>query len=384
MFVRNGITLNKLGENAMKILHINGLYLLSKLHQNMIRALAEYNEDNEVVSPIYDAGRSIVNPDSNVTVTECFKKWDRLFFLYKQSKIINSIKKLYDISDFDCIHSYTLFTDGNSAMELSKEYGVPYVTAVRATDVNAFFKLRPHLRGRGIEIMRNASAVFFLSEMHKREVFDKYVPKKLKSEIEAKTYIMPNGIDDFWLKNTKQKEKAHSKDIKLMYAGRIIRIKNIPIAQKAVKILRDSGYNVSLTVVGTAKDKRLFEKIKSDPYTTCIPAMSKEELIKMYAKNDIFVMASVSETFGLVYAEAMSQGMPIIYSKGQGFDGQFPEGYAGYAVRCGSAEEIADAVLKITENYDEISKNCVKGALRFDWSRLAEQYYDIYKKIVNK
>lgn len=40
-------------------------------------------------------------------------------------------------------------------------------------------------------------------------------------------------------------------------------------------------------------------------------------------------MPSHKETFGLVYAEAMSQGLPIIYTKNQGFDGQFPDGYVG-------------------------------------------------------
>ena len=43
-------------------------------------------------------------------------------------------------------------------------------------------------------------------------------------------------------------------------------------------------------------------------------------------------MPSRYETFGLVYGEAMSQGLPIIYSKGQGVDGYFKEGTVGYGV----------------------------------------------------
>ena len=43
-------------------------------------------------------------------------------------------------------------------------------------------------------------------------------------------------------------------------------------------------------------------------------------------------MTSLGESFGLTYAEAMSQGVPVIYSKGQGFDGQFKEGVVGYHV----------------------------------------------------
>ena len=38
-----------------------------------------------------------------------------------------------------------------------------------------------------------------------------------------------------------------------------------------------------------------------------------------------FCLPSHAETFGLVYVEAMSQGLPIIY-EGQGFDKQFQDG----------------------------------------------------------
>ena len=44
----------------------------------------------------------------------------------------------------------------------------------------------------------------------------------------------------------------------------------------------------------------------------------------IFIVNDIFVMPSVTELL-LVYAEAMSQGLPVIYTRGQGFDGQFEE-----------------------------------------------------------
>lgn len=45
----------------------------------------------------------------------------------------------------------------------------------------------------------------------------------------------------------------------------------------------------------------------------------------MFAESDIFVMVSHSETFGLVYIEALSQGLPILYTRGQGIDGTLKE-----------------------------------------------------------
>lgn len=59
-------------------------------------------------------------------------------------------------------------------------------------------------------------------------------------------------------------------------------------------------------------------------------------------------MPSFTESFGLVYAEAMSQGLPVIYSKGQGFDGQFAEGVVGYHVDAHDPEELCENIIKMT------------------------------------
>ena len=77
----------------------------------------------------------------------------------------------------------------------------------------------------------------------------------------------------------------------------------------------------------------------------------------------------------------MSQGLPIIYTRGQGFDGQFAEGEVGYSVQYDSAEEIADRVKDILDKYEIISRNCIKKVDRFDWDKIAKEYIDIYKGI---
>ena len=223
----------------MLLLHINCNYIGSALHQLMIEKLNNIGCNNIVFAPTYNKKISVIQPNENVIVSECFKKWDRLFFDYKQRKIIRSLETSVDVSKVDCIHAYTLFTDGNCARKIAKKYNKPYVVAIRNTDVNDFFKLMPFLRHRGVSIMRDAKKIFFLSEAYRKQVLDKYVPKKLRKEIYEKSLIVPNGIDDFWLKNLKtDSKKLLNKDIKLIFAGRIDRNKNIETIQRAVKILR--------------------------------------------------------------------------------------------------------------------------------------------------
>ena len=93
-------------------------------------------------------------------------------------------------------------------------------------------------------------------------------------------------------------------------------------------------------------------------------------------------MPSKHETFGLVYAEAISQGLPIIYTREQGFDGQFKEGEVAYSVQYDSAEEIAEKIELIIKDYETVSKTCIERVNRFDWNKIADKYLKIYYDIL--
>ena len=374
----------------MRVLHINVNYIVSALHQTMIEHLNQLGIESKVFVPTYNRNRSIVDCKEYVTLSECFKKWDRLFYFKKQRKIIDAILENYKVGDFDVIHAYTLFTDGNAAMELSKKYGVPYVVAIRNTDVNDFFKKMLHLRKHGVKILENASAVFFLSPVYRDVVMQKYVPDYLRESIARKTHIIPNGIDNFWHQNTynrditsTEKRIQKDKELKCIYVGGIDRNKNIELSLKALMQMNANGWKCSLTSVGKIVDHSVYEQLSRYSFFVYVESKVKEELIHYYRNADIFIMPSHTETFGLVYAEAMSQGLPVIYTKGQGFDGQFPDGEIGCAVRDTDPWEVACAIEKVCERYQIISKNAIKKVARFRWDGICTQYCNIYQKITH-
>lgn len=375
----------------MNILHINCNYITTKLHSVMIEHLNQMNIKNTVFVPTYDQKKTaITEMKNNEIVSECFKKNDRFFFELKQKKISKTIEKECDINSFDIIHAYTLFTDGNCAMKLSQKYKIPYVVAIRNTDINVFFKYRIFLRRRGIKILKNASTIFFLSTAYEKELFEKYIPNKYKSELLKKIKIIPNGIDDFWYINLYKDEKKlnnkikkiEKQEIRLIYAGNIDKNKNITKTCEAITELKNAGWKVNFIVAGKIKDKTVFKKIKDKIEYKGI--LNKEELMKYYRKSDIFIMPSIKETFGLVYAEAMSQGLPVIYTEGQGFDEQFEEGVVGFRVNGKDEKSIVNAVKNICNNYNSISNNCIKMITKFNWKKICTDYNNVYNNIVNK
>ncbi len=375
----------------MNVLHINSNYAYTWLHQKMVEHLQTDKVINTVFAPVSGEIPLVVTPNKNVSIVKCFSKYDRLFFDYKQRKILRALEKTFDVRSYNLVHAYTLFTDGNCARRIKKQYGIPYVVAIRNVDVNTFFKKVFYLRKRGVKILCDASAVFFLSDAYQKEVITRYVPMKYRDAIIAKSYVIPNGIDDFWLDHvpeqnavTAKTEKVEQRIVNAIYAGRIDKNKNIPTTQKALHILKQKGYKPHLTVVGSVKDEVEFARINNDELTTCFPAAEKETLIDQYRNNDVFVMPSFHESFGLVYAEALSQGLPVIYSKGQGFDGQFPDGYIGWAVHSNSPKEIAEAIEQICKDYNNIALKTIQSARRFDWTSISQKYLDIYTSILNR
>ncbi len=308
---------------------------------------------------------------------------DRFIFHVKHTKILKEARRRFSGEKFDVIHAHSLFSNGYVTWKLSKQLGIPYVVAVRATDIFTFFRYMPHLRKTALKILDEAKMVVFINEPHKKLVFDRYIPKSLTRELEMKSCVICNGIDEFWHQNKLQNQNAHQTKeetkIRLLTVGKIIKRKNNLTVAKAAEILINRGYDVMYTIVGEQKDKKIFRALQKYPFVKCVPPKPKEELINYYRAADVFVLPSITETFGLVYPEAMTQGLPVIYSKGQGFDKQFEEGTVGYHVDSKNEGEIADRIIDIMGNYETISRNCIQLSDKFDWAKIAGEYRRIYK-----
>jgi glycosyltransferase involved in cell wall biosynthesis len=215
-------------------------------------------------------------------------------------------------------------------------------------------------------------------------VIGKFVVDEYKNEILNKSHIIANGIDEFWLNNrVKEKENCNPKSINLLHVGAISKRKNIINTIKASEILIKQGYTIHFTAVGKIVNENIYDEFKKKNFTKYVSQLPKEELINIYRNNDILVVPSITETFGLVYPEAMSQGLPVVYTKDQGFDGQFAEGYVGYSVVWNNPDDIADKITRIINNYDNISKKCLENIEKFSWSTIKEKYKNIYTKLID-
>ena len=287
--------------------------------------------------------------------------------------------------EYDCVHAHTLIEDGYLALQIHKKWGIPYVITVRDSD----FHFKPYWHW-GIykniisEIIENADSFIFLSKSSER-TFGNMLKECGINISNIVSYVIPNGVDSFWHEHRyyrTDEAKSPKSKWRIITVGKICKRKNQVTTCEAVSQLVDEGYDIEYEIIGKQEDVSMAKTIAEYRCVSMREFMNKEELIKEYRKNDIFLLASTNETFGLVYAEAMTQGLPVIYTKGQGFDEQFSSGEVGYAVQCDSIEQIKKEILHVMDNYNELTKRCSEKSKVFDWNIVAREFKTVYENTI--
>ncbi|MGL4731406.1 MAG: glycosyltransferase family 4 protein [Clostridium sp.] len=368
----------------MKVLHICSYYIGSKLYKNLITNLDELGVSNEVYIPINSD--KLINKNykdglknTNYIYSKNFNNLDRLNFKLKMKKIYKDMLNKVNLSDVDTIHAHSLFVNGYIAYKLKQEKNIDYIVAVRNTDINVFFKYMPHLRTLGIEIMQSAKKVIFISHSYRDYMLENYIDEDMKLNLE----VIPNGVNQFWIENICLKKKKIDNQINLIYVGEFNKNKNVESLIHATKLLNQKGYCINLNLVGKGNRLKKIKKLSSSDveHIKIHGYMEKEQLIKLYKDAHIFAMVSQYETFGLVYVEALTQGVPVIYTKGQGFDGYFKDGYVGYSANYNDIDNICEKIEDLIKNYNEVSSFKRDKIYEFNWNTVAKKYISIYENI---
>lgn len=317
-----------------------------------------------------------------------FSNIDRWFFFNKEKKVMRALKNRLSGKSFNMIHAHTLFSEGYLAYKLHKESGIPYIVAVRNTDINVFFKYRKYLHGLGCEILKNADRIIFLTSVYEQKLFDKYIPQKFKDELKSKIVIIPNGIDSLFLNNMAQpRSRVSENKLNVITVGMVNKNKNQTYICDQLEKYQNDNPDIIVSyknfgIIRFERDKKYAALLNKYPFAERCEPKSHMELIEEYRKADIFALLSKTESFGIVYAEAISQGLPILYTKGEGFDTQFDDGIVGHAVDLSKNGDFVQKLESILKDYEGFSKRALEGASKFDWKKIGRRYSELYAEVI--
>ncbi|UFH32252.1 glycosyltransferase family 4 protein [Chryseobacterium sp. C-71] len=372
------------------ILHITNDYSGSTVYKNLIRELDYVSIEQIVYNPVRESSRigknkiDLINDKSQIIYSHILSKYaDRILYQKKVKKIVKDIETKVDLSKITFIHAHTWYSDGGVAYELHKKYKIPFIVAVRNTDLNLFLKYFLHERSYGREILLAADKIITISAVYKNRMSDDERLAPIILEIKNKITVIPNGLDPYWIDSkVSVRKQIENKDvIQLLYIGKFDKGKNVINLVNAVKNLnKNSTNNFALTLIGGKgnDEKRVLSAIKDQSCFNYVGRVDDLTQLKRYfQKSDIFTMPSKAETFGLVYMEALLQGLPILYTKNEGIDGLY-EDLIGEKVENTSVREIENKIQLLLSNYNHYNFSIEKFSKNHDWKRIAEVYRQLY------
>jgi len=376
-------------KSKLSILHINSYFLTSPLHRRLVERLAEDEAvHQEVYCPTDGIGDHIEEPKSpqtHLSVRPCFGRIHRKLWPLKMIMIWRDFVKWQKRRHFDVVHAHTLVVNGIIAYLYYKRTGTPYLITVRNTDANKFLKRTPLIKWLVKPVLTNARKVIFLGPAFWTNNFREVYSPSFLARLEKKVAFVPNGIDDFWIRNLVSEEKQINGSFNILFVGALKANKNVDTLLHACRRLQSLGILVSIQIVGSGGEEANLRKLAEGMDVTFHGMISeKTQLARLYRHSHVLAVISKTESFGLVYGEALAQGTPILYSKKQGFDGVFGQGVVGYAVDPNDIGDIAEKLINIKSNFQEIQRAVLKVRDRFSWERVSLEILKLYQAAIVK
>ena len=178
----------------------------------------------------------------------------------------------------------------------------------------------------------------------------------------------------------------------LLFVGRLAEKKGVYYAIEAMRNVE----NAMLVIAGDGplreELQRQADKVmrETGKKIVFLGAKTHEELKKIYASADLFVMPSITakdgdkEGFGLVILEAFASGLPIVASRSGGITDIVKDGVNGFLVEekdAGGMAEQIDRLLKDEEIYNKMQTEAKKSAQQYDYRQIAARYAQFLKLI---
>lgn len=144
-----------------------------------------------------------------------------------------------------------------------------------------------------------------------------------------------------------------------------------------VKLSKVLDSNKVLVIVGVDEEQK--KKLPTDIIAIERTA-NLDELVKIYSAADVFVNLSVEETFGMVTAEALACGTPVVaYDKTA--VPEVVDKQSGVIVHAGNIQELVSGIKKAQSISSE---NARKRAEMFDKKIEIERFMSIYQLLMEK
>jgi glycosyltransferase involved in cell wall biosynthesis len=175
----------------------------------------------------------------------------------------------------------------------------------------------------------------------------------------------------------------------VLTVARLTAQKDIGTLIEAVALLRERGRAARLIIVGDGPERGVLEgRVASLALGNDVEfrgEMAQRDLPDIYANCDAFVLPSVHEGLGLVLAEALLCGVPVVATSGGGATDIVADGETGLLAPEGDALALANALERLCEDPALAARLAASGRARarqrFTSDAIAAEFLEVYRSL---
>lgn len=318
------------------------------------------------------------------------------FRAYKEYRIAVPYQIMTDTKipkDFDIVHVHSPFSLGFLGLRFAKHYGIPSVGSF-----HTLFPEYPHYAVGRLSRLKEIRHAFrrvtwtYLSRFYNQCAVVISPSETMTKEISLhgvkNIFTVPNGIKQRKMhgsKNTTRKSYGFTKDDKIMlHVGRITKEKNIDFIIKSLSELIKDNTNYKLVIASDGPYRKnteeLVKKLNLTNKIIFTGYLDHKQLEDYYSLADVFLMASRSETQGLVLVEAAMAGLPSVVLDAPVTGDFVKENGTGIAADEAGFSSAVD--LMINQKPKNIEKKCIETAKKYEIRRCAKQLLKVYESVL--
>ena len=217
-----------------------------------------------------------------------------------------------------------------------------------------------------------------------RHFIDRFFPGDYK--------VIPNGVDVDRYRRAVPLSRWQDGTQNILFVGRFEPRKGVLDLLKGYRILRKTGCDCRLLLVGGGpqeREARRYVATRRLQGVHFLGRVSDDEKAQLFRTADVFVSpATGRESFGIVLLEAMAAGAPIVASDIHGYKGVVRRGReapARAAARAqGDRARRSAACCGDRELAREMSENGIRRAEEFSWPRVTAKVDDYYGFVIRR
>ena len=315
--------------------------------------------------------------EGKVTIIEkgdfYFPNASEQFLSFWASRYVRFFKKIHEQFSFDLLHChdhYGTFVGD----KIKQKFNLPYVSTIHNSNI-LNDKLVDWKKAYLKRILGNADQVISVSHKLGEVLSAKYDVENVE--------VVPNYIDTdkFDLNPNKP-----SNTFRYIFVGGLEAHKGVKNLVEA--FCRANIDHSELHIVGEGELMSslisLVKKLEKEHSVIFHGQLANEDLPEVYNSCHVYVSVSEYETFGVSVLEAMSCGLPVLYTSSGGPD-EIIHKHSGLLLKNRKEETIAQGLKEIKDNYHEFDISQIRQHVmdNFGSEKVIQSLLTIYKSVLD-